>query len=209
MVSPASLGAEWVAMEALVVWALTYMAVAWVVSVTSMAVAVNMVVWAVMVAEWVSMAVLLVALAIWALVWAVSLAVNNNKWVIRLDNQCLVTTEEDRATKACLPFNVWQLDDEFYIMEDETIESSFDLSLMAEGFQEAIIGKAMIANEPVVAYDYDICVEILHSSGLSYTEAKMILGMVSRKADPTAGAPIFIKRAILSLDLSESYGNLH
>jgi len=201
MVSPASLEAEWVVSEALVVWALIFMAVAWVVSVTSMAVAVNMVVWAVMVAEWVSMAVLLVALAIWALAWAVSLAVNNNKWAIRLDNQCLVTTEEDRATKACLLFK--------RNMDNETIESNFDISLMAEGFHEAIIGKAMIANEPVVAYDYDICVEILHSSGLSYTEAKMILGMVSRKADPTAGAPIFIKRAILSPDLSNSYGNLH
>jgi len=94
-------------------------------------------------------------------------------------------------------------------MEDETMESSFDISLMAEGFHEAIIGKAIIANEPVVAYDYDICVEILHSSGLSYTEAKMILEMVSRRADPSAGAPIFIKRAIISPDLSNSYGNLH
>ena len=89
------------------------------------------------------------------------------------------------------------------------MESNFDISLMAEGFQEAIIGKTMIANEPVVAYDYDICVEILHSSGMSYAESKMILEMVSRRADPSAGAPIFIKRAMLSPDLSNSYGNLH
>ena len=172
---------EWVSMAAVA----TYMAVGAVCMVVAVA----------------CMAVLLVALATWALAWAVSMAVNNNKWAIRLDNQCLVTTEEDRATKACLLFK--------RNMDNETIESNFDISLMAEGFHEAIIGKAMIANEPVVAYDYDICVEILHSSGLSYTEAKMILEMVSRRADPSAGAPIFIKRAILSPDLSNSYGKLH
>jgi hypothetical protein len=104
---------------------------------------------------------------------------------------------------------MWQLDDEFYIMEDETIESNFDISIMAEGFQEAIIGKTMIANEPVVAYDYDICVEILHSSGMSYAESRMILDMVARRPVPSVGAPIFIKRAMLSPDLSNSYGNLH
>lgn len=104
---------------------------------------------------------------------------------------------------------MWQLDDEFYIMEDETIESNFDISIMAEGFHEAIIGKAMIANEPVVAYDYDICVEILYSSGMSYAESRMILDMVARRPVPSVGAPIFIKRAMLSPDLSNSYGNLH
>ena len=104
---------------------------------------------------------------------------------------------------------MWQLDDEFYIMEDETMESSFDISLMAEGFHEAIIGKTTIANEPVVAYDYDICVEILHSSGMSYAESRMILDMVSRRPVPSVGAPIFIKRAMLSPDLSNTYVNLH
>ena len=227
MVSPASLEAEWVVSEALAewvaawvdlvtmvawaamaAWALTYMAVAWVVSVTSMAVvalaavATYMAVGAVcMVVAVACMAVLLVALATWALAWAVSMAVNNNKWAIRLDNQCLVTTEEDRATKACLLFK--------RNMDNETIESNFDISLMAEGFHEAIIGKAMIANEPVVAYDYDICVEILHSSGMSYAESKMILEMVSRRADPSTGAPIFIKRAMLSPDFCYGNDNLH
>jgi len=188
----------------------TYMAVAWVALVTSMAVvawAVNMVAWVSMVAVVTSMAVvtcmaiLLVAWATWALAWVVSMVVNNSKWETLLGNPCLAITKEDRATKACLLFK--------QDMDNETTEPNFDLSLMAEGFHEAIIGKAMIANEPVVAYDYDICVEILQVSGMSYAESKMILEMVSRRADPSTGAPIFIKRAMLSPDFCYGNDNLH
>tara|TARA_B100001964_G_C13991721_1_gene490958 strand:- start:334 stop:795 length:462 start_codon:yes stop_codon:yes gene_type:complete len=147
------------------------------------------------------MAILLVAWATWALAWVVSMVVNNSKWETLLGNPCLAITKEDRATKACLLFK--------QDMDNETTEPNFDLSLMAEGFHEAIIGKAMIANEPVVAYDYDICVEILQVSGMSYAESKMILEMVSRRADPSTGAPIFIKRAMLSPDFCYGNDNLH
>jgi hypothetical protein len=68
--------------------------------------------------------------------------------------------------------------------------------LLATGFEDAFIGEALRFgfNEPVAAYDYDKCLEILQRDGMSYEEAVEYFEFNTLGAWVGEQTPVFIER---------------
>jgi len=68
--------------------------------------------------------------------------------------------------------------------------------LLAVGFEEAFIGEALRYgfNEPVAAYDYDKCLEILTQDGMTHEEAVEFFEYNTLGAWVGEQTPVFVER---------------
>jgi hypothetical protein len=65
-------------------------------------------------------------------------------------------------------------------------------ALLADGFEEALIGYATIATKPpVVLYDYTKCITVLMTKGLSHEEAEEYMSFNVTDAWLGEGTPAF------------------
>ena len=86
-----------------------------------------------------------------------------------------------------------QRDSTAKLVREHLEEMGDDVSLTADGFDDAIIGIAYRFNQTFVAYDYDMCIEILMRDEMTWEEASEYLEFNTIGAWVGDGTPVYVK----------------